>query len=163
MPWARQTERYRAEVVPRPRHSCRSSLRSTPLQRPCFFQRSLPFFRSFPRDRELVHESWTLGVFGMPSCCRQSGIEARPHEYESGNPNPVASGPWHGLCVKLFTRSNPTAWCALCNRLADVISDTLAQQRFRTMLVGAFSSMALILAAIGLYGVMALHGRAPRS
>lgn len=39
--------------------------------------------------------------------------------------------------------------------LADALADTLSQQRFRTMLVAAFSSMALTLATIGLYGVMA--------
>ena len=39
--------------------------------------------------------------------------------------------------------------------LADALSDTLSQQRFRTMLVGGFSFIALTLAAIGLYGVMA--------
>jgi putative ABC transport system permease protein len=39
--------------------------------------------------------------------------------------------------------------------LEDALSDTLSQQRFRTMLVGAFSFVALTLAAIGLYGVMA--------
>ena len=39
--------------------------------------------------------------------------------------------------------------------LADALSETLSQPRFRTMLVTAFSSIALILAAIGLYGLMA--------
>jgi predicted permease len=39
--------------------------------------------------------------------------------------------------------------------LADALSDTLSQQRFRSMLVGAFSFIALTLATIGLYGVMA--------
>jgi putative ABC transport system permease protein len=38
--------------------------------------------------------------------------------------------------------------------LADALADTLSQQRFRTMLVAAFSSIALTLATIGLYGVM---------
>jgi putative ABC transport system permease protein len=38
--------------------------------------------------------------------------------------------------------------------LADALSGTLSQNRFRTGLVGAFSVIALTLAAIGLYGVM---------
>jgi hypothetical protein len=38
--------------------------------------------------------------------------------------------------------------------LADVLSGTLSQQKFRTLLVGAFSVIALTLAAIGLYGVL---------
>jgi len=38
--------------------------------------------------------------------------------------------------------------------LSDALSETLSQQRFRAMLVSAFSAIALTLAAIGLYGVM---------
>jgi putative ABC transport system permease protein len=38
--------------------------------------------------------------------------------------------------------------------LTDALSDTLSQNRFRTLLVSAFSVIALMLAAIGLYGVM---------
>jgi predicted permease len=39
--------------------------------------------------------------------------------------------------------------------LTDAMSDTLAQDRFRTALLSLFSTMALTLAAVGLYGVMA--------
>ncbi len=38
--------------------------------------------------------------------------------------------------------------------LADALSETLSQHRFRTSLIGVFSIIALTLAAIGLYGVM---------
>lgn len=39
--------------------------------------------------------------------------------------------------------------------LSDALSDTLSRERFRTKVLGGFSSIALILAAIGLYGVLA--------
>jgi ABC-type antimicrobial peptide transport system permease subunit len=39
--------------------------------------------------------------------------------------------------------------------LRDALSDALSQARFRTVLVGLFSMMALVLAAVGLYGVIA--------
>jgi putative ABC transport system permease protein len=39
--------------------------------------------------------------------------------------------------------------------LTEALDSTLAQNRFRTVLVSLFSAMALTLAAIGLYGVMA--------
>jgi putative ABC transport system permease protein len=39
--------------------------------------------------------------------------------------------------------------------LADILSDSVAQPRFRTMVVTGFGSIALMLAAIGIYGVIA--------
>ena len=39
--------------------------------------------------------------------------------------------------------------------MADVVSASVAQPRFRTLLLSVFAALALLLAAIGLYGVMA--------
>jgi len=39
--------------------------------------------------------------------------------------------------------------------MQDVVYGSLAQQRFRTVLIGAFAGLALVLAALGLYGVVA--------
>jgi len=39
--------------------------------------------------------------------------------------------------------------------MTTVVADSLAQGRFRTMLLGAFAGLALILASLGLYGVLA--------
>ena len=44
--------------------------------------------------------------------------------------------------------------------MSDVISTSLAQNRFRTIVFGAFAAVAILLAALGLYGVLAqLVGR----
>ncbi len=44
--------------------------------------------------------------------------------------------------------------------MSSVVSSSLAQNRFRTLLLGAFAGMAMLLAALGLYGVLAqLVGR----
>jgi predicted permease len=44
--------------------------------------------------------------------------------------------------------------------MASVVSSSLAQNRFRTLLLGAFAGVAMLLAALGLYGVLAqLVGR----
>jgi hypothetical protein len=49
-------------------------------------------------------------------------------------------------------RAGPDVYSA--QPLTDALSATLSQQQFRTLLVGAFSALALTLATIGLYGLM---------
>ncbi|HSL83150.1 MAG TPA: FtsX-like permease family protein, partial [Thermoanaerobaculia bacterium] len=49
-------------------------------------------------------------------------------------------------------RAQPVSQVAL---LADRVHDSLAPQRFVTGLLAAFAGLALVLAAVGLYGVMA--------
>ena len=39
--------------------------------------------------------------------------------------------------------------------LRDVVSDSVAQRRFSMLLLAAFAAIALFLAAVGLYGVVA--------
>jgi ABC-type antimicrobial peptide transport system permease subunit len=38
--------------------------------------------------------------------------------------------------------------------LADVVSESIAQRRFSMLLIGVFGAIALVLAAVGLYGVV---------
>ncbi|MGD8866264.1 MAG: ABC transporter permease [Gemmatimonadales bacterium] len=65
----------------------------------------------------------------------------------------------------------PTLWAAIrevdpnvpvsnLRPMSGVVSSSLAQNRFRTLLLGAFAGVAVLLAALGLYGVLAqLVGR----
>ena len=56
--------------------------------------------------------------------------------------------------AKRFTRSSRAPVVYSAQPLTDVLSAILSQQQFRTLLVGAFSALALTLATIGLYGLM---------
>ena len=51
--------------------------------------------------------------------------------------------------------TDPNATVSDIGTLADVRSASVAQPRFRTVLIAAFAGVALLLSAIGVYGVIA--------
>lgn len=121
-----------------------------------------------------LDQPW-LEVVGVVRAPRHNAVveEARAEMYIPHAQWPVArdGGPQRGMSVVVRTDGDPLAILpavrravremdaalpiAEPRRLADVAADALAEPRFTTALLGAFATLALLLAAIGLYGVTA--------
>ena len=85
-----------------------------------------------------------VGQFGYPSLTflvRASG----------GNPTAAAT-----LVRKAVREVNPSATINDVRTMESVVSVSLARQRFQMTLIGTFAVLALVLATVGLYGVLAL-------
>jgi putative ABC transport system permease protein len=67
--------------------------------------------------------------------------------------NPMAALP---LVRKTVREVNPSATINDVRTMDDVVSESLARQRFQMTLIGTFAVLALVLATVGLYGVLAL-------
>jgi putative ABC transport system permease protein len=83
---------------------------------------------------------------------------------------PVAQQPWSYFCITLRVQGDPAALVTAVRKevlavdpdmpvygvrtMDQVMGETLAQRRVTLILTGAFAGMALLLAAIGIYGVM---------
>ncbi len=113
--------------------------------------------------------SVTLSVVGVTGDVRQSelGSSPRPEIFLNyGQPGP----PWPWLVMVVRTVAEPSALAGTIKSVAqsvdrdvpvsqmstmdEVLSISLAQPRVYTLLLGVFASLALALAAVGLYGVV---------
>ncbi|HEV2665634.1 MAG TPA: ABC transporter permease, partial [Blastocatellia bacterium] len=108
-----------------------------------------------------------IEVVGVVGDTRQSGLEAevKPEVFVS-----VTQRPWFFMTFVARAASDPSAIAAAArNRVWDVDrdipvyelstlehrrSDSLAQRRFNMFLLASFAFLALLLAAVGIYGVM---------
>jgi putative ABC transport system permease protein len=111
-----------------------------------------------PNPREIV---------GIVRDVRRGGLdaEARPEMYV-----PFSQAAWSEMTLVVRSRRAPVALEADLRRevwavdrnlpiskavtMEQIIADTVSQRRFNTLLLGSFALVALILAAIGIYGIM---------
>jgi len=79
-----------------------------------------------------------------PDFSREMYLVVRP----SGDPKSVASG------LRTTVQSMDQDMPFELSTMNDLLADSVAQPRFRTLLLGTFAGMALVLAAVGVFGVM---------
>jgi len=125
--------------------------------------------RFFPGENPVGHRLVRLGtIVGVVGDIRHNGPAAKP------DPQiyyPFALGPPRSLSVAIRTPGNPLDMASLVRQqvraldgdlpidrlkpMTDVVSESIADVRLVTTVVGGFAAFALALAAIGVYGVMA--------
>jgi putative ABC transport system permease protein len=107
-------------------------------------------------------------VVGVVGDTRQMGLDAGPNAemYE-----PYLQAPWKSLTLVVRAKSDPQNLVAAVTNevravdkdqpvanvklLSDIVAESVAQPRLYTMLLNLFAGVALLLAAVGLFGVIA--------
>jgi len=107
-------------------------------------------------------------IVGIVKDVKQSALndKTKPEIYV-----PYLQAPWPSMTLVIRSQSNPMSMARTVRSeilgidstqpvsnikaLEDVIADSTARQRFNTILLGIFAGMALMLASVGVYGVMA--------
>jgi len=108
-----------------------------------------------------------MEIVGVVGDVKYSGLESKP---EPAYYLPLEQSVWGAAYLVVRTSSNPTSLAsAIRGQIWDIdrdipianletmdqlISESIAQPRFRSFLLGAFALLALLLASIGTYGVI---------
>lgn len=116
-------------------------------------------FGKNPEWREIVGVVSNVRHFGLE-------LEGRSEAYV-----PYLQDPWPAMSIVIRSKSNPTLLSGAVRdavssidkgqpvynirSMDDLVSESLAPKRFATLLLGIFSGAALIIAATGVFGVMA--------
>jgi predicted permease len=109
-----------------------------------------------------------MDIVGVVGDIKYSGLDAPP---EPTYYLPYRQNPWHGQFVVVRTTSDPAALgsaaraavaaldkdipVAKLRTMDEVMTASVAPPKFRTVLVTIFALVGLLLAAVGIYGVMA--------
>ncbi len=125
-----------------------------------------PVGRRFKLGDQNSKAPW-LTVVGVVGSVRHSGLHAvmRPQFFL-----PHRQFDWSSMTVVLRTAADPTSVVPVLKKevravdpdqpiakimtVESVLADSVALPRFRTLLLGVFAALALLLAAVGIYGVV---------
>ena len=91
-----------------------------------------------------------LPDFFLDGAPNQFGRDLKAAVLADGEPRALAA-----LVRQEITRLDPDLAIESIQPMDDQVSEIVAPQRFSTLLVGAFAAIALLLASVGLYGLLA--------
>jgi predicted permease len=128
--------------------------------------------RFWPHDNPIGKHLWfdpkkPLTIAGVVGVVKQYGLDNEgkiavyfPHQQQTSNgmylvarTSSDAAG-LAGAIVREIHAVDPSVVVYDMRTMQDRLHDSLARQRFSTTMLGAFASFALLLAAVGVYGVM---------